>query len=214
MQAAAQAGIAIVAALLALAGSAWYVRDTLRGRTRPHRVTWAIYAVVGVLVVASSWLAGGRWSLLTPLAYVVGPVAIAIASIRYGVGGWSRSDRLCLGGAAAATAGWLASGDPRVGVWMHTVVDICATIPTLRKAWYDPRHEHRGAWTLYALSSLLNLGSIDAWSVGAAVFPLWLALGCSGVAAILWWRHTGSSAGPSRPAHTPGGPSRQGFGEG
>lgn len=194
----AQAVVGVVAALLALAGAVPYVLDTLAGRTRPNRATWLVYAVIGCCVVASSWSAGGTWSLLTPVAYIIGPIAILIASIRHGEGGWSRLDRACLAGAALGTAAWLLSGDPRVGVWLHTAVDALGTVPTMVKAWRDPAHENRRAWTIYAISAVLNLGAIGAWTAGAAVFPVWLALGCSSVAGILWWRHGRAGAGPSR----------------
>ena len=180
--------VGIVAGVIALGGAVPYVIDTLRGRTRPNRATWLVYAVIGCCVVASSWAAGGRWTLLVPVAYIIGPVAILIASIRHGEGGWSPLDRCCLAGAAAGTAAWLLSGDPRVGVWLHTAVDALGTAPTLVKSWRDPQHENRPAWTLFAIASLLNLGAIEPWNVGQAVFAAWLALGSSAVAGFLWWR--------------------------
>ncbi len=113
--------VAVVAAVLALLGAVPYVIDTLRGRTRPNRATWTVYAVVGTLAVISSYAAGGRWSLLVGVAYAIGPVAILLASIRHGEGGWSPLDRSCLGLAALGLAGWAVSGDPRVGVVLHTL---------------------------------------------------------------------------------------------
>lgn len=190
--------IAMVAAALALFGAVPYVLDTLAGRTRPNRATWLVYAVIGCCVVASSWAAGGRWSLLVPVAYIIGPIAILLASLRHGEGGWSWLDRSCLAGAAVGLLAWLGTGDPRVGVWLHTGVDALGTVPTLLKSWRDPVHENRRAWTIYAVSALLNLFAIQAWTVGEAVFAVWLAIGCSGVAGILWWRHGTAGAGPSR----------------
>lgn len=180
--------IAMVAAGLALAGAVPYVIDTLRGRTRPNRATWLVYAVVGSCVVASSWAAGGRWTLLVPVAYIIGPVAILLASIRHGEGGWSPLDRTCLAGAAVGMLAWFATGDARVGVWLHTAVDALGSVPTMIKSWRDPEHEHRGAWTVYAVAAVLNLFAIRQATVGEALFPLWLAIGCSGIAAILWLR--------------------------
>ncbi len=190
--------IGVVAGVIALLGAVPYVLDTLAGRTRPNRATWLVYVVIGSCVVASSYAAGGRWSLLVPVAYVIGPIAILIASIRHGEGGWTRFDRFCLGGAAVGMLAWLGSGDPRVGVWLHTAVDALGTAPTLLKSWRDPQHENRRAWTIYAVAALLNLGAIQQWTAGEAVFAVWLALGCSGVAGILWWRHGTAGAGPSR----------------
>jgi hypothetical protein len=180
--------VAVVAALIALGGAVPYVIDTLRGRTRPNRATWTVYAVVGSLAVASSYAAGGRWSLLVGVAYAIGPVAILLASIRHGEGGWQPLDRACLGLAALGLAGWAVSGDPRVGVVLHTLADAAGTVPTWRKAWRDPAHENRAAWTAYAVAALLNILAIASWSIGEAFYNGWLVLCCGSMAAILWLR--------------------------
>jgi hypothetical protein len=191
--------IAVAAALLALSGAVPYVLDTLRGRTRPNRATWMVYAVVGSLAVISSYAAGGRWSLLTAAAYAIGPLAILLASIRHGEGGWSRLDRACLGIAAGGVAGWAITGDPRVGVVLHTIADAAGTVPTWIKSWRDPAHENRRAWTIYAVAATLNLGAITAWTIGEALFSVWLALCCVSVALILWIRPLRGSPRRTRP---------------
>ena len=180
--------MAVVAAVIALAGSVPYVIDTLSGHTRPNRATWMVYAVVGCLAVVSSYAAGGRWSLLLGVAYAIGPIAILLASIRHGEGGWSPLDRSCLGLAAFGLVGWAVSGDPRVGVVLQTLADAVGTVPTWIKAWRDPAHENRRAWTCYAAASVLNLFAIASWSIGEVCYNAWLVLCCGSVAAILWIR--------------------------
>jgi len=184
--------VAMVAAAIALFGAVPYVIDTLRGRTRPNRATWTVYAVVGSLAVISSYAAGGRWSLLVGVAYAIGPIGILLASIRHGEGGWSPLDRSCLGLAALGLIGWAVSGDPRVGVVLQTVADAAGTVPTWVKAWRDPAHENRRAWTLYAIAALLNLFAITNWSIGEAFYNGWLVLCCTSIAAILWLRRARS----------------------
>ena len=41
-----------------------YVRDTLRGATRPHRGTWLIWGVLAVVVCLSQYADGASWSLV------------------------------------------------------------------------------------------------------------------------------------------------------
>lgn len=180
--------VGIIAGVIGAVGAIPYVADTLRGRTRPNRATWTVYAVVGSCAVVSSFAAGGTWSLLVGVAYALGPMAILLASIRHGEGGWNPLDRWCLLGAAAGLAAWWFTGDPRVGVWLHTGVDALGTLPTWVKAWRDPAHENRRAWTIYAVGSTLNLFAIAQWTVGEAVYAVWLVVCCVSVAGILWWR--------------------------
>jgi hypothetical protein len=181
-------GVAVMAAVIAVGGAVPYVLDTLRGRTRPNRATWMVYAIVGSLAVVSSYAAGGRWSLLLGVAYAIGPCAILLASIRHGEGGWSPLDRGCLGLAACGLVGWAVSGDARTGVVLETLADAAGTVPTWVKAWRDPAHENRPAWTIYAFASALNLFAIASWSIGEVCYNGWLVLCCGSIAAILWLR--------------------------
>jgi hypothetical protein len=178
----------ILAALIALLGGALYVRAVLAHGARPNRATWLVYGVAGACVLASSFAAGGSWSLLVGAAYVIGPIAILAVSLRRGVGGWSPLDRTCLALAALGLGLWWFSGDPRVAVWLHTGVDAIGTVPSYAKAWRDPRGEPTAPWCCYAASSLVNLAAIEHWSVGESVYPLWLVPCTLIMLGILWWR--------------------------
>jgi hypothetical protein len=41
-----------------------YVRDTLRGSTRPHRAAWLVWSVPAVVVCFAQRADGASWSLL------------------------------------------------------------------------------------------------------------------------------------------------------
>ncbi len=45
--------LGIAAALVGIADTFPYMRDTLRGSTRPHRGTWLVWSVLAVLVCFS-----------------------------------------------------------------------------------------------------------------------------------------------------------------
>jgi hypothetical protein len=49
-------------ALLGVAGTLPYLRDTLRGETRPHRGTWLIWSVLAVVAYFAQRADGASWS--------------------------------------------------------------------------------------------------------------------------------------------------------
>ncbi|HEX5259825.1 MAG TPA: hypothetical protein VFW18_00005, partial [Gaiellales bacterium] len=53
----------IAAAVLSLIDPVPYVRDILRGLTRPHRGTWLIWSALGATAFASQFADGASWSL-------------------------------------------------------------------------------------------------------------------------------------------------------
>ena len=56
--------LGVLAVLVGIADTIPYVRDTLRGATRPHRGTWLIWSVLAIVVCASQRADGATWSLL------------------------------------------------------------------------------------------------------------------------------------------------------
>ena len=55
--------LGLLAAAVGVADTIPYVRDTLRGATRPHRGTWLIWGVLAVVVCLSQYADGASWSL-------------------------------------------------------------------------------------------------------------------------------------------------------
>ena len=178
----------IVAAAIALIAYVPYVRDTMAGRTRPNRASWWIYTIVGTLGTWSSYKAGTPWMILmAPAIYAVASLVVALMAIRRGEGGWTVLDRCCLGTAALSIVVWHWTGDPVLAVLMNSAADIAGSVPTMRKAWLEPRRENRVAWLLYLIANSLTLIAIPEWTLAQAVYPtaLWfcslvIASGCWG----------------------------------
>jgi hypothetical protein len=84
--------LGVLAVLVGIADTIPYVRDTLRGTTRPHRGTWLIWSVLAVLVCLSQRADGASWSLLMAGAQAALTSLIFLLAIRRGDGGVSASD--------------------------------------------------------------------------------------------------------------------------
>ena len=56
--------LGILAGVAAVVNTIPYIRDIVRGTTRPHRGTWLIWAVLAVVVYGSQRADGASWSLI------------------------------------------------------------------------------------------------------------------------------------------------------
>lgn len=84
--------LGVSAGAIGIADTIPYVRDTLRGVTRPHRGTWLIWGVLAVVVCLSQYADGASWSLIMAAVQAVLTSLIFVLSIRRGEGGLSPTE--------------------------------------------------------------------------------------------------------------------------
>jgi tetratricopeptide (TPR) repeat protein len=116
--------------------------------------------------------AGASYAFLAPVGYVVGSTIVFILSIKYGVGGWTPFDRKCLIGAATSLVLWKIFDSPMSALLINLLINLLGTLPTARKAWYQPQTESKVAWSLFFLGSIVNLFAVENWTLSMAVYPV------------------------------------------
>jgi hypothetical protein len=106
------------------------------------------------------------------LSYALTSLVVAVVSLKWGEGGFSRLDRGCLAASVVGLAVWWLSGSPLTALAVNMGLDLAGAIPTLRKTYRDPRSESLLAWGLFLLANLLNLLAVESWGSFAVALPL------------------------------------------
>ncbi len=151
-----------------------YIISILKGKTRPNRASWWIWVTLGVfLCIFYDRTDPGTtlWALAAP---VLGQLIVAILSLKYGEGGWSRFDRLCLAGAGISLILRWQSNSDFAAMMFLIAIDILAALPTIKKSYLEPDKEDLLTWALYSAGSLLNLFTINEWSIEKTTWPLYV----------------------------------------
>ena len=104
--------LGVLAGLPGVANMVPYVRDTLRGATRPHRGTWLIWGSLAIVVWLSQRADGASWSLVMAGTQAVLTSFIFLLAIRRGEGGLSASDGILIAIAAGGMAAWVVVDEP------------------------------------------------------------------------------------------------------
>ncbi len=175
--------LGVAAAVVATAAYIPYIISILKGKTKPNRATWWIWAVLGIIICASYWSVGARSTFWYTLP--IGMITTALLSLKYGVGGWTPFDRLCLAGAAAGLLLWWVSGIPFTALAIGMFIDIIGYFPTMRKIWHDPGSEDKLTWAMFFVAAVLNFAAIDRWTVEIAAYPAYIIIFNSLVLALL-----------------------------
>jgi len=162
-----------------------YIRDIVRGSTRPHRGSWAIWCALSVIVLASQRADGGRWSLLVVVAQAVGAATILALSVTRGVGGTSRLDLGLAAIAVAGLVGWYAAGDPTLATLSVVIADGVAVVMMLPKTYIHPYSETLSAFVLSAFSGVFAVAAVGAADFGLVLYPAYVVVADLAIIALI-----------------------------
>ena len=162
-------------------GAALYLRDTLRGTTKPNRVTWLLWAVAPLLAAAVEFNQGiGLRALPT---FMVGfmPLLIFVASFHNPASVWKirRIDYACGVFSIVGTVVWLVTRNGVVAISAAIAADFLAGIPTLMKSWTHPQTETLYSYVGAVVSMGIVLLTITDWTFEVAAFPIFVLCSAS-----------------------------------
>jgi len=160
---------AIIASLLAIVGNVSYLRDTFRGRVKPHPYTWFVWSIVSMTTFFGGLAKGaGIGALPTGIAEAF-TIVIFLFSLKYlfqgKAGQIRRIDNYFLAAALLGLIPWALTKDPTISVVIVVLIDIIAFIPTLRKAWEHPETEKPLLYEMNVSRHVLTLFSLGAYNI-------------------------------------------------
>jgi hypothetical protein len=182
------ASFGILAGILQLVASAPYVRDILRGSTKPQRATWTIWTTLSFVVLASQWASGATWSLALTIGQAFSCGVIFVLAIRRGVGGVSRVECALLAIAALGIAGWQLAGDPAVATCSVVVADLIGVALMLPKTYRQPGSETLSTYAIGVVSTVFALLAVDSLAPSLLIYPLYILVADAAVVAIIFVR--------------------------
>ena len=161
--------------LLVAGGSLSYALDTLRGRVRPNRATWFMWALAPLTAAFVQWRQHvGPLAGLT-LVVGLGPAAVFATSFFNRGAYWKlrRLDFACLGASMSALVMWVVFGEGVLALGLALAADIFVAVPTTLKAIQFPASESPGFYlgnALGALVALLTLNELTFLNSGFAAY--------------------------------------------
>lgn len=146
----------------------------LNGSFKPQRMTRFLYFLmnflfVGTIIAQESWGALGLAG-----AQFIGNAIIFFLSIKYGMGGTTKSDFVVLGGAIISGIVWKITDDPTLALIMSITTDFIAFVPSYIKIWKHPETEN---WLFYCsdiFAGGFSILALASYSMGDLAFPLYI----------------------------------------
>jgi hypothetical protein len=165
----------IIGFILNLWGCAVYARDTIKGRTKPNRITWFMWTLAPTIAFVAEINKGvGLISIMT-LSIGLGPLIVLLASFSSKKSYWKlrQTDYLCGLLSLLGLALWIIYRDANIAIVFSIAADIFAALPTLVKSYVHPETESVEAYWPTILNAGITLLAIDTWTVANYGFPVY-----------------------------------------
>jgi hypothetical protein len=157
-------------------GTGVYLRDTLRGTTKPNRVTWLLWAVAPLLAAVVEVNEGVGLRALPTFMIGFMPLLVVAASFHNTAAVWKirRIDYACGVMSVVGTAVWLVTRDGVLAISAAILADFLAGVPTVMKSWTHPETETVYSYVGAVVSMAIVLLTIQHWTFDVAAFPIFI----------------------------------------
>ncbi len=169
--------ISILAIILIIIGYIPYIRDTLKGKTKPHIFSWFIWSITTGIVYALQVSAGAGVGAWVTLCITLILILVFLLSIKNGNKGIKKIDIVFLIIALATIPLWLLVKQPVISISLLAIIDILGFVPTIRKSWNDPYSETLSLYTITTFRHGLAIFALEKINFITILYPIiWVAI--------------------------------------
>ncbi|MCT4617396.1 MAG: hypothetical protein N4A38_04260 [Candidatus Gracilibacteria bacterium] len=174
--------LVIFAVLINSFGAFIYILNTLKGKTKPNRITWLIWATAP-LVGSAGMIAseGFVWSALPVFMSGFLPLLVFLSSFVNKKSYWKLGhlDYTCLSFALLAIILWQITDNPLLAIIFSVLADGLGAIPLLIKMYKYPETETISPFFTGLIANISALIVIKNWTIEEYLFPVYLLSICS-----------------------------------
>lgn len=168
----------ILGVLINFVGGISYLVDTVRGKTKPNRVTWFLWAAAPLIAFVAELEKGvGIQSLMT---FSVGfiPLLIFVASFVNKKSEWTlgKLDYLCGAFSVLGIFLWYLSKNADFAILFAIIADLLAALPTILKSYHFPETENYRIYLSGIIAGAITLLTITVWNFAHYGFPAYILL--------------------------------------
>lgn len=178
------AGFGIASGVINTIGTIPYLRDVLRGKTKPERASWWVWLALAVIAFYAQVAANATWSLFITGSSVLTIGAIALLSLKYGYGKFRTRDRNSLIIAAIGIGISFMLSSPLIALLVVISVDLVGYWLTVTKTWLAPHTETLISWLASAIAGGLAAIAVGEIELSKLIYPFYWMV-CAGVMTLI-----------------------------
>ncbi|MDD5749588.1 MAG: hypothetical protein PHO91_02250 [Patescibacteria group bacterium] len=170
--------IVFIGAFVQLAGIYIYVKETIKGNTKPNRVTWLMWSIAPLIATSAALSDGVRLAVLPVFMAGFAPLLVFIVSFANKKSYWRLRtfDYACGTLSILALILWWITKEPVVAIIFALAADFFAAMPTLIKSWKYPETESVEAYSTGVFNSLTSFFALRTFAISEIAFPIYLLI--------------------------------------
>ncbi|MBP6883698.1 MAG: hypothetical protein KBC06_00470 [Candidatus Pacebacteria bacterium] len=170
--------VAYLPILISSVGISFYVRDIIRGNTKPNLVSWFLWFLAPVIGGFLQIKDGAGLSVIPVLVagFVCIPVLVTALIKRNVIWKISLLDVVCGILSALALIFWITTRRTEISILFAILSDALAAVPTLIKSWKFPETESSLGYIPGVINNGIGLMFIKDWRFSIYSFGVYLIL--------------------------------------
>ncbi|MBU3978085.1 hypothetical protein KKE68_00090 [Patescibacteria group bacterium] len=165
-----------VSSLLAFISPLIYAKAILKGQAKPHRTTRFVLLIITSLATASLFAQHDTVAVWLAGVSALQSILLFGLSIKHGMGGWAKTDILCLLIALAGIVIWQTTKDPSLALYASIAADFTGMLPAIIKTYKYPHTEIWSFFLLDVFAAIFSLLAVKAWTVQEFSYPLYIMI--------------------------------------
>jgi hypothetical protein len=164
----------IFATVLTLVAVIPYIRDILKGTTKPNIVSWITWTLLTGIATAAEISSHEYVTAIFTASAVIETGIIVVLGLRHGYVKYSSFDVVCQIGAIVGIIAWQLFNSPAIGVIASVSIDFIGALPSIRHSWTNPQEE---TWLTFCLSSIggaFAILALSEYNLVSLPYPLYI----------------------------------------
>jgi hypothetical protein len=165
-----------IAAGMRIAGGLAYLVSTIKGIARPNPVSWLLWGVIPVIAFIAELQASVGLIAYVTLALGVSPILVFAATMMKNPHSFKLKgfNLICTIIAAIGILLWATTHNPEFAIGFMILADFASGLPTVAKAWRDPKSEYAPTYLISASAMVLALLTVTDWRFAVIAFPVYI----------------------------------------
>jgi hypothetical protein len=170
--------IVLFSLIITVFGSFFYIRDIVRGKTKPNLVSWFFWSLAPIIGSFLQFKAGAGWSILPVFLAGFVPLVIFFIALLTKNSHWhiTKFDIWCGIFSFLSLILWVLTRRTDISILFAILSDGLAAIPTLIKSWKFPETETAIGYSPGIFNNILGLLVIKNWNFSIYSFGIYFIL--------------------------------------